>query len=272
MKSIVFWSFKIFGHDETDLHGGFYRVRIMHFANDYLEKHKSLIRGSVKNIKYKAEIEVRVVAETEKIAGEFKNNLDKELNGNRKEKLTFGNLYAGEEETEEEITDFKVIREDELTEMVWALQGAGGVFQDASKHLVIRDIMKERGLLGALNMEVGFIKSKIKTIIDNVDTTIEPKFNFEQHCLQKALVEPPFPDDIFMQLTNDLFYGINRRDKEPFQNLNKENKLKELNDLNLRTTEYLKAITERIQQLDIKLGKEIPATTDKDIKSKDDTN
>ena len=44
-------------------------------------------------------------------------------------------------------------------------------------------------------MEIGFIRSKIKTMIDTVDTAIEPKFIFEQYCLQKALVEPPFPDD-----------------------------------------------------------------------------
>jgi hypothetical protein len=76
------------------------------------------------------------------------------------EKLLFSDLRSFEDDDERYRT-FEVLREDELTEMVWALQGAGSVFLSSSEKIldvmVTRDLRKERGLLGALELEVGFI-------------------------------------------------------------------------------------------------------------------
>ncbi len=78
MTTKKMWLFTITGHDETEIHGKSYRVAIKKIAT------KSKVRGSVRNIKYSPEIEVRVATD-EKEAAEFKAVLEQDMNEGRDE-------------------------------------------------------------------------------------------------------------------------------------------------------------------------------------------
>lgn len=254
------WLFRIIGEDETDIHGGGYRVRIMKFAKE------QGVLGSVRNIKFKPEIEVRLIKENKEQAEKFKDDLKTKL---KEPKLKFDDVCYFQD-NDDNYKDFTVVREDELTEMVWALQGAGQIFsvlaekqaelsekQDKIlKALNKRDYLKELGLLSALKLEVGFINEKVGDMIKQVAELGNTSFfNFTTSCLGKALVEPAWVDGNFMQLTGDLFYRIKRADKQPFDTLSKEAKLKELQELKSVAFEYKTTIDGRIKYLEEALNK-----------------
>ena len=248
------WLFTITGKDETEVHGKAYRVKISKAAD------KKKISGSVRNIKSIREIEVRVASE-EGEASEFKAALEQAMNKDREEeeKLIFGECVHLKED-DGKYQGFSVIREDELTEMVWALQGAGGVFLSSSEKIldlmVARDFRKERGLLGALGLEVGFIVKRAGDMITGIQGGKAVKFQFEQDCLRKALVEPAWSDnDTFLQLTSDLFHSINRSDKPEFGSISSEDQVKELDSLRKVASEYYKIIDDRIEELDKRISK-----------------
>ena len=249
IKPHTLWAFKITGKDESELHGRQYRVLIKKLAD------KAQILGSVRNIKYKPQIEVRLDIADKTQAEAIKKQLEDGLKSidTEAKPLEFGELCQLDDDIKYE--EFSVIREDELTEMVWALQGAGEVFYKSSKDIrtvmVLRDTMKERGLLGALKIEVGFIINRVNTMINDVSADQTPEFNFvEQHCLKRALVEPAWIDDKFMQLTNDLFYKVNRSEKAEFASKNKDERLRELQSLKDVAIEYQKSTENRIKYLD----------------------
>lgn len=253
------WLFTITGKDETEIHGKLYRVEIKKIAS------KSKIRGSVRNIKFNPEIEVKLAIEEKDAALGFKKSLEQTLNEPKEdeEKFAFSDLRSFEDD-DEKYRDFAVLREDELTEMVWALQGAGGVFLKSSQEIlevmIIRDLKKERGLLGALKLEVGFTKRAIEEMIEDIKEKKEVEFRFEQPCLQKAFVEPPWADnDSFLQLTSDLFYKMNRRNKPQFRTLDGEEQQNELYSLIAVAAEYYQMIDTRIQELDKQINKNIRA-------------
>jgi hypothetical protein len=122
--------------------------------------------------------------------------------------------------------------------------------------MVTRDLKKERGLLGALELEVGFVTEKIGEMIAEIKAGKPPgKFQFEQDCLRKALVEPAWADnDRFLQLTSDLFHSMNREDESPFESASREDQLKELENLNKVASQYHEMINTRIEELDRKIG------------------
>ncbi len=262
------WSFRVTAHDETDIHGGFYRVEIMRFA----ENRSPRVRGSVRNIRYEPEIEVKLIATDVTEATKFRDELDTYLNKDRKDdnKLAFKEVLSFQGE-EDNFKEFKVIREDELTEMVWALQGAGQIFrrstQDIVKAIIIRDLKRERSLLYALKMEVKLIGIRADTMIKSLERGDRIIFQFECHCIQKTLTDPPIPDDNsgnkefdndkFMMLTHELFTIVNRYEKTNFDGLQPVDKIKELENLKKLTSdesEYDVMINSRMNDLDKVMG------------------
>jgi hypothetical protein len=248
MPTKVF-SFYITGKDETEIHGKRYRAAIAKLAIE------SNILGSVRNVKSKPEIEVRLVLNNKTEALNFINKLEPVLNKNKKEdeRLKFSDLYESED-GDGKYNEFNVIREDELTEMVWALQGAGDVFLKSSQEIlnvmINRDYKKERGLMGALSLEVRYIKKEIDDMTIKIKDDKKVKFHFDKHCMQRALVEPPWADnDEFMIITHELFYSISRNESS-FESLNVEEKLKELEAINKLVTDYSDRISKRIEEID----------------------
>ena len=243
-------TFKINGKDESELHGKQYRVLLKKLAD------KKGVKGSVRNIKYKSQIEVKLDLEDKAQAEEIRKFMKEELETYDQDTqvLEFGELCQIEDDMKYD--DFSVIREDELTEMVWALQGAGDVFYKSSKDIrnvmITRDARKERGLLAALKLEVGLIKKTAEDMIKDLGESKPVKFNFEHSCLQKALVEPAWADnDDFLQLTSDLFHLINRHYKAAFQDLHENReKINELENLKKVASEYYGLIETRLKDLD----------------------
>ncbi|ODS36249.1 MAG: hypothetical protein A7316_01400 [Candidatus Altiarchaeales archaeon WOR_SM1_86-2] len=73
--------------------------------------------------------------------------------------------------TERKIKDFRIIREHELKEMTWALQGAGRVFLSASKK--IEGVLKRKkeeviGRLNSVNQELLYAQTNLKNVDDLV--------------------------------------------------------------------------------------------------------
>lgn len=114
------------GELETDVHGTGLREEVCKIAKSFQ------IEGRVENIKGLPV--VQVVCKKDKSAA-FIDNLRKELPrhslfGNIKIQDPQDYILADYEKLKDE---FEIVRSDELTEMVWALQGAGKMFRHAQK-------------------------------------------------------------------------------------------------------------------------------------------
>jgi len=242
------WSFIIKGEDESELHGKTYRLLIKKTIN------KNAF-GYVRNIKHKAEIEVCLVAIKKRDAEKLKIKIQNELINAKAEGLNFGKLYKFEDDIKYE--NFEIVREDELTEMVWALQGAGQIFLESAKKQDIilktlrrRDSRKEEGLLLALSYEARGILRRLSNLEEEIKILGKTKKIplIHVYALQKALVEPPWTNRFFMRLTYDLFYSIKNLDPV-FITLNKREQLRKLKSVNIILNEYYGLVDRRLRTL-----------------------
>ena len=113
----------IIGETANSVHGSELREYIQRIANNMS------INGQIRNIKGDSKVEIICEGEKEKLDNFFKKikKLEK-----CKDKL-FNIKEVNNEEELFEFKEFKLVREDELSEMVWALQGAGKVFYATEK-------------------------------------------------------------------------------------------------------------------------------------------
>lgn len=240
------WRFIICGSEESAVHGKRLRRTIKENAD------KNKILGSVRNIKFKSHVEVRVIAETIEEAKDLKRIITTELG--EKGEYTFGEVFVVDGEETDSYREFEVIREDELTEMVWALQGAGDAFVESTKQqkkiletINQRDYKKEYGQLAALLIEVGRWEMEINSDIDNGKLTPDLPIN----CLKEALIRPPYLNDEFISRTHELFYflgSINDREMQDMSDANKEKHFRKLLDSDIE--KYKGIISRRIEEID----------------------
>gem|GEM_PF-6310221 len=176
---IQFSRFFIVGNEEHAVHGGRHRREIKKIAD------KLKVYGSVRNIKNKPQIEIRY--SEKKNAQDF---LGEVLDYATELKLQISTPSSFDEDDEEDYKPFKVIREDELTEMVWALQGAGDVFTQQlqqKKSNCFRSVQSIMGYVG--EDKAGQYETR------------EPLRKCHREILQGILIEPPFDPG----MTNWLF-------------------------------------------------------------------
>lgn len=156
---------------EHQIHGVEFRV---HFQPILAEE---CIRATIRNLKGYPVVRIEYVAENEDAAKSFTAVITRSAK-KLLVKLNPKNDSArglGEDEIDvsnpsdtlfsvkpEDITRVKIHREDELTEMVWALQGAGRVFTNAVEAITIRDERKKWVLataaIGELAMNADLMK------------------------------------------------------------------------------------------------------------------
>jgi|SRR3989344_2422380 len=128
---MAFWEFEFHGRNLEDLHGLNLRDEIRKIAA------KSEIKGIVKNNKEKGTVKVMVEIDDE-MAEKFFNkilDIDNPLIDGKidMDKSTKTKVSYDSEKNAPEYKDFHIKREDELTEMVWALQAAGKVFENEGR-------------------------------------------------------------------------------------------------------------------------------------------
>ncbi len=167
----------------TTLQGVQFRETISKIAKDsgLLGQVKNLHNGDVEALFIHNNIEDNHKIIRKCFENTIKNLIGKELIDNREvddiklndcpiKEFKFDNYT--DPKTEDKIRkthDFKVIREDETKEMMWALQGAGRVFLSASKKIesVLR-LKKEEvtGRLNSVNRELLYAQTNIETVDD----------------------------------------------------------------------------------------------------------
>lgn len=131
------------GGEEHSVHGRRLRRKIKEIADG------GGFRGSVRNIKDKPQVEIRIVGG--EAAENFSGRILKAINEGKSgfSGLQMEGPYGLGGEKAGDYHGFKVIREDELTEMVWALQGAGDIFLESA--------IGQREILGEISKIGGFL-------------------------------------------------------------------------------------------------------------------
>jgi hypothetical protein len=242
------WVFSIAGSDESDIHGHLLRLAIKREAT------KCGLHGSVRNIKFEPKIEVKMVASDISQAQGFIEKLKQLpcLNG-----FMFEPIYEQHGEIKEKYYDFKVIREDELTEMVWALQGAGEEFAKSAKtnleilnEIKMRDEREAQSRLSSLLMEIKFMRSIVADQIEGLkrEGVFHSPIEARNLCLREAMVHPPYKDDEFIYATNDIYYILEDVEKTSkkftMDKVAKEEKIKKLETYQKNIDAYIQRISD----------------------------
>lgn len=162
------------------------------------------------------------------------------INGKTVNEIEINDTYE-DKAIEEKINadDFTIIREHELQEIVWALQGAGRVFQFASKKLEGMLHYKRVEVIGRLRS----VEKELMHIQNNIADVDEPV------CLKQFIADPlidlsaekPVEEDLLRSLI-EFYYGFIKYKKD-------YNKLPE------KETEIIKTIN-KLQEM---INKEIAA-------------
>ena len=143
------------------------------------------VGGYVANIKGTATVEIIADGKNTK---EFLNEIKRVYGSDGK---GHGVIHCWEER-HVEFDKFEIKREDELTEMVWALRGAGNVFQKLID--TIKKQEEEREEKRAQSLEIS-IESELNTISETLNSidlgNTHPRFR--TCCIEHFIVEPPIP-------------------------------------------------------------------------------
>jgi len=205
VRKVVCMSIK--GTVPDDVQGVDLRGSIEKYAKDLNSEKDYIIRGYVRNVKGKAEVEVLFYAEKEEGKEEFISKIKKLVSG-----LDADIEGPWEEERCVKFEDFTTIREDELTEMVWALRGAGKVFgglvkevksqrQDLWFHEQERERKRLESLVRSIESELVSINER-RVRIEGGETHL----GFRLFCIENFIKEPPSDaDKDFLRSLNELY-------------------------------------------------------------------
>lgn len=208
--------FLISSDDELLIHGRYCRATIKKDVMNFNKNITNPITGFAKNVKGKPEVEVFAVCEEKASVWTFIDNFltkNEKLSGFRFptiddiKEVTWGDEYKN-------IMDFQIKREDDLTEMVWALQGAGQEFKTSSEQIgkileeiQERDKKKKMSVLQSLNIELHNLYSTlVKIDSDNPhlhSTEILDELN--TLCLESCIKYPPDTNEDFLLPLHETF-------------------------------------------------------------------
>ncbi|RLF94866.1 hypothetical protein DRN50_04710 [Thermococci archaeon] len=193
------WRIVLKGDTPDDVQGINLRNEIARIAKN-LRKEGKNIRGQIRNIKGEAKVEILCQgSDVREFIERLKKFIDKEFKG--KIKL---NEYK-EKRIVDLKDDFVIIREDDLTEMVWALRGAGKVFERLIKLIDEKERERESKRKKSLLLS---LENELSSIYDRADRIErrEAHMKFRLFCIENFLKEPPI--DVDIELTkglNDLY-------------------------------------------------------------------
>ena len=148
---------------EFQVHGVHLREVVHKSIVNCQTKLTSKINGHVRNIKNKPIVEVKLVSIDDVFPKAAHSVLEKAFQKEFKIDDVNSKYYGVELESPVKTSDFSddfgpftIFREDELSEMVWALQGAGREFRAAIEVILERDQKKKDALLKATMSELTF--------------------------------------------------------------------------------------------------------------------
>lgn len=215
------------GKTENDIHGTNLRETIEELGNSLG------LRGFARNVKGKNIVEVFFEDDEKNKAETFYDELCK-LKARKDKVFQISNIKKPSEQLFD-LDNFRIEREDDLTEMVWALQGAGRSFIFSEK---MREEQRKKSLLISLRHELYSISSHIgdiKTDIKLSDVCLE----FRVFCIENFLKEPPNDTDpTLLSNLNDL-YDICLQTNYFLRNPSPINKQNERIEENLKKIEEL---------------------------------
>ena len=185
------WKILVQGDSAMDVHGVGLRETVHSIARSMYPQSP---KGFVRNIKASRVVEI-VLQVDENQANAFKGSLLEKLSAenplvdtDRIRILGTGVVedpYARMEAGEGGFRDFEVKREDELTEMVWALQNAG-------QALFLQTKIRAKALVTALASEMEYVLLLVKEIRDNQDKGILQERRFHMISVENIIREPPY--------------------------------------------------------------------------------
>lgn len=188
-----FYKIVIKGKTPYDIQGVNFRETIVKITSEL----DFIPGGQVRNEKGSSSVEILFLCENFNEANKYKVALERNLYEKNKmikkkniqditgpEPITDGTL------SEKDFREFKTIREDDLTEMVWALQNAG-------KALLLQQELKNEMHKIALKAELEAAKDLIKKIKDRKNSFKEC---FTCIAIHNCIAEPPFDGSILAKL------------------------------------------------------------------------
>ena len=234
------------GETTNDVQGTNLRDRIEKIGNELNAG------GFVRNIKGEAIVEI--ICEADK-AKQFHEKL-KELKKRKSELFRIKEIKEPSGKLFDKFDRFRIIREDDLTEMVWGLLGAGRSFQFAEK---MRESQRKSRLLTGLKQELTSISNQLDCIKGG-----DLYYELRTFCIEHFLKEPPndMDNDLLTSLSDlcDTCYETNSlvrklrdwklMDKDPSD---KEKLIRKLEKS--RFEENLKRISSLATSIDEKIDK-----------------
>ncbi len=186
----TYWEFVLKGADSKDIQGVELREKIREMAV------KAKVSGDVRNVKEDRTVLVRCRTTDEKAKRLFDQivGLDHPLVRLDAKKSKPRKLSVLEGPVPRFPKGFEVVREDELSEMVWALQGAGKVFG-------LNEDLRKKKILGAL-------KQAINQIADQADKYRQKPWQSKAFVLtpiDNFICEAPTKDEGLVTQVYDLY-------------------------------------------------------------------
>lgn len=187
----TFWEFEFFGKDSADIHGIGLREAIREIAS------KAKVKGKVENVKTNGSVKAVCAAKNEEQA----NKLFDKIIHIEKPPIK-GSIFGRPLSKMRMVTykppipkfkDFAIKREDELSEMVWALQGAGKVFELQQKQKTER-----------LNNSLKYAINLIADRATELKTNGKAKRKFVVLAIDNYIKECPVNDQVLMSTLYDL--------------------------------------------------------------------
>ena len=167
------WRMVFAGRTDMDVQGVYFRQIIKEIADG----DELMLKGQVRNLK---DGSVEVICECER--RKAKNFYDSIIRKAKAKgiRIKEEKCITPTEDIFEFKKEFKIIREDDLREMVWALQGAGRVFKEQEE-------VKRAEMINGLRYELHSISETSEKIID------EMKVNRRLRLIsmKKILAQPP---------------------------------------------------------------------------------
>src|SRR3989344_5016880 len=124
---------------------------------DFVEKiansQNPQIKGQIRNRKKEEDVELQIISESENAAKEFFEKVKTEAKKKIGVETEFSQIISTETPGFFE-NKFEVVREDELKEMYWALQGAKDIFLKLYKASMTSETIKEQHRLAGLGNEI----------------------------------------------------------------------------------------------------------------------
>lgn len=187
---LEYWEFEFSGKNSSDVQGIGLREEIREIAV------KIGINGVAKNEKKNGKVKVVCLVQNDEKAAEFfskilasqnpliRGKIDEQKS--KKTKITFD-----PPQTNHQFDGFHIEKEDELTEMVWALQGAGKVFA-----------LQETNRITSLNRALNYALTAISDCAGDLQTNPQSKRGFVEIALHNYIKECPTEDQ---ELINNLY-------------------------------------------------------------------